>query len=129
MADRKILMVDDEPHIIILLEQVFEALEDDYGVELLTATEGETALALVQSQRPQLVILDVMLPKISGLEVCKRVKTDPDLSTTVVILLTAKGQQFDRQTGLAMGADYYMTKPFRPRELFTQAKTILGLED
>ena len=69
-----------------------------------------------------------MLPKISGLEVCQRVKTDPALSATVIILLTAKGQQFDRQTGLGMGADYYMTKPFRPRELLSKAKTILGLE-
>lgn len=129
MAERKILIVDDEPHIVILLEQVFEDLEDHYDVVLLTATEGESALSLVQSQRPQLVILDVMLPKISGLDVCQRVKADPELSATVVILLTAKGQQFDRQTGLAMGADYYMTKPFRPRELLTKAKTILGLED
>ena len=128
MTERKILIVDDEPHIVILLEQVFEDLEDRYGVELLTATEGEDALFMVQSHRPHLVILDVMLPKISGLEVCQRVKTDPALSATVIILLTAKGQQFDRQTGLGMGADYYMTKPFRPRELLSKAKTILGLE-
>ena len=128
MTERKILIVDDEPHIVILLEQVFEDLEDRYGVELLTATEGEGALFMVQSHRPQLVILDVMLPKISGLEVCQRVKMDAALSATVIILLTAKGQQFDRQTGLGMGADYYMTKPFRPRELLSKAKTILGLE-
>jgi len=128
MADLKILIVDDEPHIVILLEQVFEELEDNYGVELLTAGDGESALLMLQSQRPQLVILDVMLPKISGLEVCQRVKGDRQLSETVVILLTAKGQQFDRQTGLAMGADHYLTKPFRPRELLSKAKTILGLE-
>lgn len=69
-----------------------------------------------------------MLPKISGLEVCQCVKTDPELFTTVVILLTAKGQQVDRQIELAMGADYYMTKPFRPKQLLSKAKRILGLE-
>jgi len=127
MSELKILLVDDEPHIVILLEEVFEILEEDYGVELLTAMDGEKALALAGEHSPQLVILDVMLPKISGLEVCRRIKDNPDLHSTTVILLTAKGQQFDRQTGLAMGADCYVTKPFRPKDLLAQAKDILGI--
>ncbi len=127
MAELKILIVDDEPHIVILLEEVFEVLEEDYGVELLTAMDGERALALAGEHCPQLVILDVMLPKISGLEVCQRIKENPGLQNTTVILLTAKGQQFDRETGLAMGADCYVTKPFRPRDLLAQAKGILGI--
>lgn len=127
MSDLKVLIVDDEPHILILLEQVLESLEDDYGVTLLTASDGETAWEILQSQSPQLMILDVMLPKISGLEICQRAKADPTHAATAIILLTAKGQQFDRQAGLERGADCYMTKPFRPRELLSQVKTLLGL--
>ncbi|MBD2655244.1 MULTISPECIES: response regulator [Synechocystis] len=128
MSELKILIVDDEPHIVILLEEVFELLEEDYGVELLTAMDGEKALALAVEHQPQLVILDVMLPKISGLAVCQGIKENPDLAGTTVILLTAKGQQFDRQAGLAVGADCYVTKPFRPRDLLAQAKEILGID-
>ncbi|WLT37708.1 response regulator [Synechocystis sp. B12] len=91
MSELKILIVDDEPHIVILLEEVFELLEEDYGVELLTAMDGEKALALAVEHQPQLVILDVMLPKISGLAVCQRIKENPELANTTVILLTAKG--------------------------------------
>ncbi|MBE9193867.1 response regulator [Synechocystis sp. LEGE 06083] len=127
MSELKILIVDDEPHIVILLEEVFELLEEDYGVELLTAMDGEKALALAVEHQPQLVILDVMLPKISGLAVCQGIKENPELAGTTVILLTAKGQQFDRQAGLAVGADCYVTKPFRPRDLLAQAKEILGI--
>ncbi|AIE74079.1 MULTISPECIES: response regulator [unclassified Synechocystis] len=127
MSELKILIVDDEPHIVILLEEVFELLVEEYEVELLTAMDGEQALALAAEHRPQLVILDVMLPKISGLAVCQGIKENPDLAGTTVILLTAKGQQFDRQVGLAMGADCYVTKPFRPRDLLAQAKEILGI--
>lgn len=129
MSELKILIVDDEPHIVILLEEVFELLEEDYGVELLTAMDGEKALALAAEHQPQLVILDVMLPKISGLAVCQSIKENPELANTTVILLTAKGQQFDRQAGLAAGADCYVTKPFRPRDLLAQAKEILGIEE
>ncbi|QUS59407.1 response regulator [Synechocystis sp. PCC 7339] len=128
MSALKILIVDDEPHIVILLEEVFELLEEDYGVELLTAMDGEKALALATEHQPQLVILDVMLPKISGLAVCQGIKENPNLAGTTVILLTAKGQQFDRQAGLAVGADCYVTKPFRPRDLLAQAKEILGID-
>jgi two-component system response regulator len=70
-----------------------------------------------------------MLPKISGLAVCQGIKENPELANTTVILLTAKGQQFDRQAGLAAGADCYVTKPFRPRDLLAQAKEILGIEE
>lgn len=128
MSELKILIVDDEPHIVILLEEVFELLEEDYGVELLTAMDGEKALTLAVEHKPQLVILDVMLPKISGLAVCQEIKENPELAGTTVILLTAKGQQFDRQAGLAVGADCYVTKPFRPRSLLAQAKEILGID-
>ncbi|QHU99221.1 response regulator transcription factor [Synechocystis sp. CACIAM 05] len=129
MSELKILIVDDEPYIVILLEEVFELLEEDYGVELLTAMDGEKALALAVEHQPQLVILDVMLPKISGLAVCQSIKENPQLANTTVILLTAKGQQFDRQAGLAAGADCYVTKPFGPRDLLAQAKGILGIEE
>jgi two-component system, OmpR family, alkaline phosphatase synthesis response regulator PhoP len=109
---RKILIVDDEAHIRALLEQTLEELEDE-GVELLTAADGEAALALVAAERPDLVFLDVMMPKMNGYEV----------------LLTAKGQDADREQGLAVGADEFRTKPFDPDELLDLARSRLGPPD
>ncbi|MFE4105627.1 response regulator transcription factor [Almyronema epifaneia] len=123
---KQILIVDDEVHIRILIEQTLEDLEDE-GVELLTATNGEEALALIQQHQPDLVFLDVMMPKMSGFEVCQLVKNDTNLQTTYIILLTAKGQEFDRQKGENMGADLYMTKPFDPDELLAKAVKVLAL--
>ena len=121
---RKILIVDDEAHIRALLEQTFEDLEDD-GVELLTAADGETALALVAEQRPDLVFLDVMMPRMNGYEVCQAVRTDLGLTDVTVVLLTAKGQDADRERGLAAGADEFRTKPFDPDELLELARARL----
>ncbi|MGL5034510.1 MAG: response regulator [Microcystaceae cyanobacterium] len=124
----KILIVDDEPNILILMEQILEELEEDYGVEILTATDGEEALEIIYNQKPNLIFLDIMIPKISGLEVCQRVKQNSELAQLYIILLTAKGQEFDKENGIIMGADVYMTKPFRPREVLEMSRTVLGLE-
>lgn len=123
---KKILIVDDEPHIRLLIEQTLEELEDG-GVELLTATNGEEALATIQSEHPQLVFLDVMMPKLNGFDVCKKVKHELGLTDTYIIMLTAKGQEFDRQKGNEVGADLYMTKPFDPDEVLKKSQEILGL--
>lgn len=121
-----ILIVDDEPHIRLLIEQTLEDLEDE-GVTLLASSEGEDALGLIRSVHPQLVFLDVMLPKLDGFEVCRRVKKDWGFNDVYVVMLTAKGQEYDRQAGEAAGANIYMTKPFDPDVLLEKAREVLGL--
>jgi two-component system alkaline phosphatase synthesis response regulator PhoP len=121
-----VLIADDEQHIRLLIEQTLEELEDA-GVELQTASDGETALDIVRNQRPGLVFLDVMMPKLNGFEVCRAIKGDPTLAATTVVMLTAKGQAYDREEGLASGADRYLTKPFDPDELLDVARTALGI--
>lgn len=123
---QKILIVDDEPNILILMEQALEDLEEE-GVELLTARNGVEALDLITTEKPNLVFLDVMMPKMSGLEVCRTVKHDLQLSEIYIIMLTAKGQEFDKQKGIDVGADLYLTKPFRPKEVLEKSMQVLGL--
>ena len=122
----KILIVDDEPHIRQLLELTLEELEDN-GVELLLAANGDEALELIRNERPCLVFLDVMMPKMNGFEVCNRVKNELGFSDTYIVLLTAKGQEFDKEKGREVGADIYMTKPFNPDEVLAKAKEITGM--
>ena len=124
---KKVLICDDEPHIRMLLEQTLEDLEDE-GVELLVATNGEEGLAAIREHRPDIVFLDVMMPKMSGFEVCENVKQDPELQATKICLLTAKGQEADRERGRTAGADEYITKPFDPDEIYDMASETLGIE-
>lgn len=121
---QKLLIVDDESHIRMLIEQTLEDLEDE-GVELLFAENGAQALEIIQKEEPNLVFLDVMMPKMNGMEVCQKVKKELNLSHVYIILLTAKGQEVDRQKGLDMGADRYMTKPFDPDEMLSVAEEVL----
>tara|TARA_R110000744_G_scaffold356531_1_gene463304 strand:- start:1246 stop:1623 length:378 start_codon:yes stop_codon:yes gene_type:complete len=123
---KKLLIVDDEPHIRMLIEQTLEDLEDD-GVVLLFAENGEQALSIIEKEKPSLVFLDVMMPKLNGMEVCYKVKKELKLTDIYIILLTAKGQEVDRQKGLDMGADRYMTKPFDPDEMLSIAEEIIKL--
>lgn len=125
--EHKILIVDDEPHIRMLIEQTLEELEDD-GVEFLTAENGEIALQIIQKENPQLVFLDVMMPKMNGMEVCRKIKKELQLKDVFIVLLTAKGQELDRQKGYEVGADIYMTKPFDPEAILSKAKEVLGLK-
>jgi len=124
---KKILIVDDEVHIKMLLEQTLEELEDEFGVELLTASDGEEGLELIQKERPDLVFLDIMMPKMNGYEVCRIVMEDESLKDIKIILLTAKGQEVDRKQGLELGAKMYMTKPFDPDEILKVSKDLLAL--
>lgn len=123
---KKLLIVDDEAHIRMLLEQTLEDLEDE-GVDILLADNGAQALEIITSEKPNLVFLDVMMPKMNGMEVCQRVKSEPALQDVYIILLTAKGQELDKQRGLDLGANRYMTKPFDPDEILDIAKQILML--
>ena len=127
MTSKKVLIVDDEPHIRILMEQTLEELEDR-EVELILADNGEKALEIIKKEKPQLVFLDVMMPKMSGFEVCKTVKQELDMRNVYIILLTAKGQEFDKQKGNQVGADLYMTKPFDPDEVLQKSLEVLQLQ-
>ena len=121
---KKILIVDDEAFIRLLLEQTLEDLEE-IGVELISAENGEEALALVKSERPELVFLDVMIPRMSGFDVCRAIKRDLKLEDVYVVILTAKGQEYDKEIGRQVGADLFVTKPFDPDELLDLATRIL----
>ena len=125
--ESKILVVDDEAHIRMLIEQTLEELEDQ-GVEILTADNGMDALELIKSEKPKLVFLDVMMPKMNGFDVCRTVKRELGMDDVYIVMLTAKGQEFDRQRGNEVGANIYMTKPFDPDELLAKANEVLGLE-
>jgi DNA-binding response OmpR family regulator len=122
----KVLIVDDEAFIRLLIEQTLEDLEDR-GVEILTAENGEVALELIKAENPRLVFLDVMMPRLNGFEVCQRVKNDWAMKDVYIVMLTAKGQEFDRQRGEQVGANLYMTKPFDPDELLAKATEVLGV--
>ncbi len=124
--NQKLLIVDDEAHIRMLIEQTLEELEDD-GVDFFTAENGEQALEIIKKEKPQLVFLDVMMPKMNGMEVCRRVKKELNMDDVYIVLLTAKGQELDRQKGQEVGADVYMTKPFDPESLLQKAKEVLGI--
>ena len=125
--EQKILIVDDEAHIRILMEQTLEELEDE-GVEILTAADGEEALEIIKTDKPGLVFLDVMMPKMNGFEVCQVVKRELKLDDVYIVMLTAKGQEYDKQKGAETGADIYMTKPFDPDEIVEKAVEVLKIE-
>lgn len=121
MPTKSILIVDDEPYIRRSLSFVLE--RQGYTVD--TAGDGDTALAKISQMQPDLVFLDIMLPRKNGYEVCAAVKNDPTLAATHVVMLSAKGQQIDRERGMLGGADEYMTKPFSPREIVEYVERIL----
>ena len=105
---------------------MLESLEDD-GVEILIATNGADALDLVRTEQPQLVFLDVMMPQMDGFEVSNTLKHELGLSKIYIVMLTAKGQEHDKQRGEEVGADIYMTKPFDPDNLLEKVELVLGL--
>lgn len=122
MTQRTILVVDDEPFICRSL--TFVLRKDNYRV--LEARNGEEALAAIREHKPDLVFLDVMMPKINGFQVTEQVRADPTLANVKIILLTAKGQESDREVGRSAGANDYMTKPFSPTKILDRARAILG---
>jgi DNA-binding response OmpR family regulator len=119
---KKILVVDDEPHVIKSL--TFVLTKEGYDVS--SAENGEDAMAKMRQSKPNLVFLDVMMPKKNGYEVCQEVKKDSGLRDICVIMLTAKGQEADREQGLDVGADDFMTKPFSPMGIVEKVRELLG---
>lgn len=124
-SPKKILIVEDEAYIRLLIEQTLEELEEQ-GVVLLEADNGKDALRLIQEEKPHLVFLDVMIPLINGFEVCRIVKRELKMMDTMIVILTAKGQEYDQQTGQDVGANLYMTKPFDPDELLELATEVIS---
>ena len=121
MKKAKILVVDDEKNIIELVRYNLEK----EGFAVISATDGEEALKLVSEKEPEMVILDLMLPGIDGLDVCRELKRNDKTSSIQVIMLTAKGEESDIVVGLELGADDYITKPFSPRVLVARVKAVL----
>jgi len=117
----KILIADDEPNILISLE--FLMKREGYEVHL--ARDGQEALDALRRERPRLVLLDVMMPRKTGFEVCQEVRNDDEIRSTLILMLTAKGRETDVVKGLALGADAYMTKPFSTRELVQKVREML----
>ena len=120
---KKILIVDDEPNIVISLEFLMKK----EGFDVAVAGDGEEALAKVASFAPDLVLLDVMMPKKSGFEVCEALRADPARAGLLVVMLTAKGRETEVAKGLAIGADAYVTKPFSTKDLVSRVKGMLGV--
>lgn len=121
MDRKRILVVDDEIYIVHILEFTL-TME---GYEVITAADGEEALRKIEATRPDLVVVDIMMPKMDGYEVCRRIRQDEETKKLPVILLSAKGRPIDRETGLEVGADDYMVKPFSPRRLLEKIKDLL----
>jgi DNA-binding response OmpR family regulator len=117
---RRVLIVDDEPNIVVSLEFLLR----QQGYEVLVARDGEEALATAVERRPELIVLDVMLPGLDGFEVCRRLRERADLNGMKILMLTARGRDVERVRGLEEGADAYVTKPFSTRDLM---KTVAGL--
>ena len=118
----KILIADGERALRLLIAGTLEIGEYD----ILEADNGIQALDLVKRERPDLIILDVMMPGMTGYEVCKRIKTNPDIADTKVLILTAKGQQSDEEAAWEALADFYLSKPFSPMELLSMVEEILS---
>ncbi len=122
-----ILIVDDEPRMMTLLKETLEEFEDN-GVELLTAKNGKEALGIIKTKKPELVILDIMMPVMDGFEVCDIIKNELRLKNIYILIHSAKSQNLDIQYGKELGADRYMTKPFDPDKLVGVVSKVLGIE-
>ena len=118
----KILVVDDEPNIVLSLEFLMRQA----GFQVRTASDGEAALAAVAAETPDLVLLDVMMPRKNGYEVCQAIRANPDCKGVRIIMLTAKGREVEREKGRALGADAYSTKPFSTQEVVERVRELLA---
>ena len=119
--NKKVLIADDEQNIVISLEFLMKR----EGFEVVVANDGEEAIRRIRADQPDLVLLDVMMPKKSGFEVCQEIRSDPEMAGIRILMLTAKGRDTEVAKGLALGADAYMTKPFSTRELVDKVRNLL----
>jgi DNA-binding response OmpR family regulator len=119
---KKVLIADDEPNIVMSLQFLMEAA----GYEVRTVADGAAALRVLDDFRPDLVLLDVMMPTRNGYEICQVIRETPALHGIKVVMLTAKGRDIDAEKGLALGADEYVTKPFATKDLVAKVRSLLG---
>ena len=117
----RILIVDDEPNIVLALELLMKK----EGYEVHAVDDGERAVQAAKELRPDLILLDIMMPKMDGYEVCQRIRSDALLKDISIIMLTAKGREVEREKGMALGADHYITKPFSTRQVVMKVREIL----
>jgi len=122
---RTILIVDDEPNIVISLEFLMKR----EGFAVSVAVDGEEALRKIAEIQPDLVLLDIMMPKKSGFEVCQEIRANPAWASIKIVMLTAKGRDTEVQKGMALGADAYVTKPFSTKDLVAKVRSVLGLDN
>lgn len=121
MEQKKILVADDEPHILRVVKDKLA----NAGFTVMTASNGEEALEAARREKPALVLLDVMMPKMNGFDVCRALRAEAEFKGVPILLLTARGQEIDRHMGLEAGASEYITKPFSPRELLATVQAQL----
>ena len=121
---RKVIVVDDEPFILMMIEDHLKKAK----INVIGLRESKNALAVIKKEKPGLVILDWMMPELSGIELCHMIKNDPDISDIPIFMLTAKGQESDEQLGLQCGVSRYITKPFSPKSLLDMVQQTIGYE-
>lgn len=118
----KIIVVDDEPFILMMIEDKLTQA----GFDVITFNQSKGVVDVIRKERPDLVIVDWMMPEVSGLDICKALKADPDLAGIPLFMLSAKGQDDDEKLGILCGVDKYVTKPFSPKRLLEMVKEVLG---
>jgi DNA-binding response OmpR family regulator len=118
----KVLVIDDEPFILMMIEETLKRA----GMQVVTLNRSVDAHQVARSEQPDLIILDWMMPEVSGIEVCRAIRKDPDIATIPIFMLTAKGQEEDQQLGIKSGVTRYITKPFSPKALLRTVQEFLG---
>jgi DNA-binding response OmpR family regulator len=118
----KVMVIDDEPFILMMIEDKLQKA----GIDVVTSRQSKGVMEIIRRENPDLIILDWMMPEVSGIEICKDLKSDKTLSEIPIFMLTAKGQEDDEKIGLMSGADRYITKPFSPKLLLEMVQEALG---
>ena len=118
----KVIVIDDEPFILMMIEDKLKKAK----IDVLTLRESRNALEVIKREKPELIILDWMMPELSGIDLCRIIKADPELKEIPIFILTAKGQDSDEQIGIQCGASRYITKPFSPKSLLEMVQEIIG---
>jgi DNA-binding response OmpR family regulator len=118
----KVIVIDDEPFILMMIEDKLKKAK----IDVMTLRESRNAFEVIKKDKPELIILDWMMPELSGIDLCKMIKADPELKDIPIFMLTAKGQDSDEQQGIQCGVSRYITKPFSPRSLLEMVQEIIG---
>ena len=121
---KKVIVIDDEPFILMMIADKLKTAK----IDVITLRESKNALAIIKNEKPSLIILDWMMPELSGIDLCNMIKNDPEIASIPVFMLTAKGQDADEQLGLQCGVERYITKPFSPKSLLEMVKESIGNE-